>query len=270
MSKVAFVGLGAMGSRMAANLLKAGHDVTVYDLVPEATKKLASSGAKATGSPREAAEGKEFVITMVRDDEASQQVWLDATHGALAGMKPGAVAIESSTLTPAWIRELGNAISKTGIDLLEAPVSGSTPQAENAELVFLIGGDVQTMKHAEPLLEALGSRIEHAGPLGAGALAKLVTNTLMGVQLTTIAEMIGMLKRQGVDPKGVLDAVAATALWNPHLTSDTQSMLSGNFETHFPIKLLAKDLDYTVKTAGWRCVRPYCERSAGSVPQGDQ
>jgi 3-hydroxyisobutyrate dehydrogenase len=118
--------------------------------------------------------------------------------------------------------------------------------------------------------EALGSRIEHAEPLGAGALAKLVTNTLMGVQLTTIAEMIGMLKRQGVDPKGVLDAVAATALWNPHLTSDTQSMLSGNFETHFPIKLLAKDLDYTVKTAGWRCVRPYCERSAGSVPQGDQ
>ena len=116
--------------------------------------------------------------------------------------------------------------------------------------MFLIGGDAETLKHAEPLLKGLGSSIKHAGAVGAGALAKLITNTLMGVQLITIAEMIGMLKRQGVDPNQVLDAVAATALWNPHLTSDKESMLSGNFETHFPIKLLAKDLNYTVKAAG--------------------
>jgi 3-hydroxyisobutyrate dehydrogenase len=141
-------------------------------------------------------------------------------------MKPGAIAIESSTLTPAWVRELGGAMSKAGIAVLEAPVAGSTPQAENAQLVFLIGGDPETMKQAEPLLEALGSSIHHAGPLGSGALAKLVTNTLMGVQLATIAEMIGMLKRQGVDPKRVLGALAGTAMWNPHLTSDTESMLS--------------------------------------------
>jgi 3-hydroxyisobutyrate dehydrogenase len=219
-------------------------------LVPEAVKKLADSGAKTAASAREAAEGNEFVLTMVRDDEVSRKVWLDATNGALAGMKPGAIAIECSTITPAWARELGGAISKTGIAMLEAPVSGSTPQAENAQLVFLIGGDAETLKLAEPLLKGLGSSIKHAGAVGAGALAKLITNTLMGVQLITIAEMIGMLKRQGVDPNQVLDAVAATALWNPHLTSDKESMLSGNFETHFPIKLLAKDLNYTVKAAG--------------------
>ena len=250
MSRVGFIGLGAMGSRMAANLLKAGHEVTVYDRTPEATKKLAASGAKKASSPREAAEGKEFVLTMVRDDEASRQVWLDTENGALAGMAPKAIAIESSTLTPAWTRELGGAISKSGIAFLEAPVSGSTPQAESAKLVFLIGGDEETLKTAEPLLKTLGSSIQHAGPVGAGALAKLVTNTLMGVEVATLAELIGMLKRQKVDPERVLGAVSATSLWNPHLTNDAKSMLSGDFETRFPVTLLTKDLNYTVKTAG--------------------
>ena len=250
MSKAAFIGLGAMGSRMAANLLKAGHEVTVCDLAPDAVKKLADFGAKTAPSARQAAEGNDFVLTMVRDDEISRKVWLDATTGALAGMKPGAIAIECSTITPAWARELGGAISKAGTAMLEAPVSGSTPQAENAQLVFLIGGDVETLKREEPLLKGMGSGVQRAGPVGAGALAKLITNTLMGVQLSTIAEMIGMLNRQGVDPKQVLDAVAATPLWSPHLTSDTESMLGGDFESHFPIKLLVKDLNYTVKTAG--------------------
>jgi 3-hydroxyisobutyrate dehydrogenase len=250
MSKAAFIGLGAMGSRMAANLLMAGHEVTVCDLAPEAVKRMADAGAKTAASAREAAEGNDFVLTMVRDDEISRQVWLDATTGALAAMKPEAIAIECSTITPAWARELGDAIGKTGIAMLEAPVSGSTPQAQNAQLVFLVGGDVGTLKKAQPLLKSMGSGVRHAGPVGSGALAKLVTNTLMGTQLTTLAEMIGMLKRQAVDPKEVLDAVAATPMWNAHLTSDTESMLSGNFDSRFPIKLLLKDLNYTVKTAG--------------------
>jgi len=250
MSKAAFIGLGAMGSRMAANLLKAGHEVTVCDLAPDAVKRLADSGAKTAASARKAAEGKDFVFTMVRDDGISRKVWLDATTGALVGMKPGAIAIECSTITPAWARELCDAIGKAGIAMLEAPVSGSTPQAQNAQLVFLVGGNAETLKHVEPLLKSMGSGVQYAGPVGAGALAKLVTNTLMGVQLATIAEMIGMLKRQGVEPKQVLNAVAATPLWSPHLSSDTDSMLSGNFESHFPIKLLVKDLNYTVKTAG--------------------
>jgi 3-hydroxyisobutyrate dehydrogenase len=250
MSNVAFIGLGAMGSRMAANLLKAGHEVTVWNLTPEATHKLAASGAKAAATPREAAEGNDFIIAMVSDDQASRHVWLDGSNGALAGAKAGAIAIESSTLTPAWVRELGSATTKVGVTLLDAMVSGSTPQAESAQLVFLVGGDAASLKRAGPVLKALGSRIQHAGPGGCGALAKLATNTLMGVGLTTLAEMIGMLKRQGVDPKPVLDAVSATAMWNPHLTRDAKSMLSGNFETQFPIKLLEKDLGYTVKTAG--------------------
>ena len=250
MSKIAFLGLGAMGSRMAANLLNAGHDLTVWNREPEAARRLVASGAKGASSPREAAERNGFVMSMVSNDDASRQIWLEPRLGALAGMKDGAIAIESSTLTPAWVLELAEAASKVGVTLLDAMVSGSTPQAENAQLIFLVGGDAKSLDRVRPVLKNLGSSIQHAGPVGSGALAKLATNALMGVQLTALAELIGMVRRHGVDPKQVLDAVSATAMWNPHLTRDTESMLTGNFETRFPVRLLEKDLSYTVKTAG--------------------
>jgi len=256
MSKVAFLGLGAMGSRMATNLLRAGHEVTVWNLTPEPTKALIASGARLATTPREAAEGNEFVVTMVTNDVASRQVWLDAADGALLGMKPGAVAIECSTLTPTWVRELAGVMSQVGLMLLDAPVSGSTPQAERAELVFLVGGDANALQRAEPVLKALGSTTRHAGPAGCGAFAKLATNALMGVQLAALAELIGMLKSQQVDPKPILDAVSATAMWNPHLTRDAASMLTGNFEPQFPVRLLEKDLGYTVQTGGGEASMP--------------
>src|SRR5262249_6452853 len=156
-------------------------------------------------------------------DEASRQVWLDATDGALTGMKAGAIAIESSTLSPGWVRQLAGLMSKSGVDLLDAMVSGSTPQAESAQLVFLVGCDAKSLKRAGPVLKAVGSSIQHAGPVGSGALAKLATNALMGVQLAALAELIGMLERQGVDPRQVLNAVSATPMWNAHLSRDTES-----------------------------------------------
>jgi 3-hydroxyisobutyrate dehydrogenase len=256
MSKVAFLGLGAMGSRMAANLLKSGHELTVWNRVPEAANKLVASGAKAAATPREAASGNEFVMSMVTNDDASRQVWLDATDGASEGMQSGAVAIESSTLSPDWVRLLAASMCKSGVRLLDAMVSGSTPQAESAQLVFLVGGDPDSFERAEPVLRSLGSSIQHAGPVGSGALAKLATNTLMGVQLAALAELVGMLKRRGADPRRVLHAVSATAMWNAHLGRDAESMLTGNFETQFPVKLLEKDLAYTVRTAGGDAAAP--------------
>ena len=107
-------------------------------------------------------------------------------------MRSGAVAIESSTLTPEWIRELSQHFRAKGISLLDAPVSGSRPQAETAQLVYLIGGDAKALSAAEPLLKVLGSSIQHVGPIGAGSLAKLTTNTLLGVQVDTVAELIGI------------------------------------------------------------------------------
>jgi 3-hydroxyisobutyrate dehydrogenase len=256
MSKVAFLGLGAMGSRMATNLLKAGQELTVWNLTPEPMKALVAAGAKPAATPREAAEGSEFVMTMVTNDVASREVWLDAANGALLGMRSGAIAIDSSTLTPAWVRELAGVMSKAGVTLLDAMVSGSTPQAESAELVFLVGGDANSLQRAMPVLKPLGSAIRHAGPVGCGAFAKLATNALMGVQLAALAELIGMLKRQQVDARQILDAVSATAMWNPQLTRDAESMLTDNFEPHFPVQLLEKDLGYTVQTGGGEASMP--------------
>lgn len=250
MTKVGFLGLGAMGSRMAAGLLKAGHTVTVWNRSPEAAEALVASGARIAFSPKEAAEGADFVFAMVRDDDASQNVWLDSTNGALGGMHPGAVAIESSTLTPEWIRELSEHFRAKGISLLDAPVSGSRPQAEAGQLVYLIGGDAKVLSAAEPLLKVLGSSIRHVGPIGAGSLAKLTTNALLGVQVDTIAELIGMLQRRGVDPKQILDAVASTPVWSAVAGRIADSMLSGAFAPQFPIELIEKDFSYSVHTAG--------------------
>jgi 3-hydroxyisobutyrate dehydrogenase len=249
MATISVLGLGAMGSRMAANLLKAGHSVTVWNRTPAAAATLVAAGAKLTGTPKEAAAGADFVITMVRDDDASRDVWLSAKTGALASMKKGAVAIESSTLTPRWVRELGSAAAQQAVPFLEAPVVGSRPQAEAARLLYFIGGDEATLKHAEPVLKTMGNAIHYVGPLGSGALVKLATNALMGIQVTVLAELIGMLKHSGVDAAGAVKAISSTAAWSPAAGYLSDTMLAGNFAPQFPVELIEKDLGYALETA---------------------
>ncbi len=263
MSKIAVLGLGAMGSRMAANLIKAGHSVTVWNRSPAAAEGLVAAGARLATTPKEAAIGADFVMAMVRDDQASRQVWLDANAGALAGMAAGAIAIESSTLTAEWIRELGAHAAERSLGLIEAPVSGTTPQAEAGQLVHLIGGEGDTLARAEPVLKAMGSSIQHVGPLGAGALTKLTTNTLLGIQVTVLGELIGMLRHSGADVARVLEAVAATPVWSIVASRITGSMLSGNFAPQFPIELIEKDFGYTLQAAGSDVAAPTIAAARG-------
>lgn len=251
MSKnIALLGLGAMGSRMAANLLKADHALTVWNRAPEAAAALVAQGTKQAPTPRQAAAGADFVFAMVRDDEASREIWLSPHHSALEGLKEGAIAIESSTLTPGWIRELSLAVAARGSALLEAPVAGSRPQAEAAQLVYFIGGDEAVLKQVKPLLMATGSTITHVGPLGSGALVKLSTNALLGVQVTVLAELIGLLKRSGADVASAMKAIGGTAAWSPAANNLSASMLAGNFSPQFPIELIEKDFGYAVEAAG--------------------
>lgn len=140
MSNITVLGLGAMGSRMAARLIAAGHQVTVWNRTRRATQPLVDLGATLAASPRDASQGAEFVIAMLRDDEVSRFVWLDPECGALAGMSPGTVAIESSTLTSGWIQMLDAQMQHQRVSLLEAPVSGSRLQADTGQLTYLIGG----------------------------------------------------------------------------------------------------------------------------------
>ncbi|MGA9851128.1 MAG: NAD(P)-binding domain-containing protein, partial [Roseiarcus sp.] len=141
MDTVAFLGLGAMGSRMAQRLLGQGHTLKVWNRSPGPTEALAERGAVRAATPREAAAGADVVISIVSDDSAARSVWLDAEAGACAGLSRGALAVESSSVTPAWILELGAAVRAAGADLVDAQVTGSRPQAEAGQLIYMIGGE---------------------------------------------------------------------------------------------------------------------------------
>lgn len=259
MSTIAFLGLGAMGRRMAANLVRAGHSVSVWNRSPLAAEALFAAAAPSdpasqpvqwAATPAAAAKSADYVISMVRDDEASRFVWCDAVSGALAAMPRGAIAIESSTVSVEWVRTLGQRANDAGISLLEAPVSGSRPAAEAAQLVYLAGGDAQVLARAENVLNAMGAAIHHVGPIGAGSLVKLATNALLGIQVTALAELIGMLRRNGTDVAKALQAIAGTAVWSPVDNVISGSMLRGDFQPQFPIELIEKDFGYTLAAVG--------------------
>jgi 3-hydroxyisobutyrate dehydrogenase len=249
-TKITVLGLGAMGSRMAANLFKAGYALTVWNRTPAAAATLVKAGAKQAATPKEAVEGSDFIIAMVRDDEASRELWLSPETGALAGMTDGAVAIESSTLTPGWTRELGAAVARRDLAFLEAPVAGSRPQAEAGQLVYFVGGQESVLRRAEPVLRVMGSTVQLVGALGSGALVKLATNALLGVQVTALAELIGLLRHSGADIAGALKAISGTAAWSPAASNLSANMLAGNFAPQFPVELIEKDFGYTIRAAG--------------------
>lgn len=249
-ARIAFLGLGAMGSRMAARLIAAGFDVIVWNRSPAASEALRSLGAKVALTPAEAAQDAAFAITMVRDDQASETVWCDPHTGALSTLPKDALAIESSTLSVDWVRRLGERMQAGGHALLEAPVSGSRPAAQAGQLVFLLGGAAPDIARADPLLKVMGSAAHAVGPLGAGALAKLATNAMLGIQVAAYAELIGMLQRQGVNAPQVLQAMASTSAWAPVAGYLTGAMLRGEHQPQFPVGLIAKDFGYALDAAG--------------------
>ncbi|MER8884870.1 MULTISPECIES: NAD(P)-dependent oxidoreductase [unclassified Mesorhizobium] len=253
MAEVAVLGLGAMGSRMAANLLKAGHRLTVWNRSKEAAHSLISTGARLAGTPREAAAEADFVIAMVRDGIASRKIWLDEDTGALAGLKAGAVAIESSTLTPVWIGELAKAASARGVAFLEAPVAGGRPQAEAAQLIYIVGGEKDVLARTEPLLKAMGTAVHHAGPVGAGAMVKLSVNSLLAIQVGAMAELIGLLQRLGADVDRAVEIIGTTPASSPAAKTMAASMRAGTFAPLFPVELMDKDLAYAIAMAGADC-----------------
>jgi 3-hydroxyisobutyrate dehydrogenase len=232
--KISFLGQGAMGSRMADRLAAAGHDVTRWN----------RSGATQTS--REAVADADIIIAMVRDDDASHAVWLEPSTGALAGMKAGALAIDSSTLTVDFIHLLTQHMVAAGRRFLDAPVLGSRPQAEAGQLIHLIGGDESDILFAQPVLAAIGAKQIHVGPAGSGAALKLIANTLFGIQVTAMAELIGRAPGLGLDPKAMVDLLAETPLLSMGAKGAAGLMLAGKDDPMFPVSLVAKDFRYAI------------------------
>ncbi len=242
--KIAFLGLGAMGSRMALNLIKAGYDLTVWNRTAKTAEEFVKNGAKQALTPREATTEADIVISMVRDNEASKDVWFNDETGAVSGMKKNAIAIESSTLTPSWIKEMAALFKKKEISFLEAPVSGSRPQADTAQLVFFVAGDQIAFDRISPVLEKMGSKINFLGEPGNGAVTKLVTNALLGIQVAALSELISVINKNNADVSMVLDAVSKTSSWAPVNGYLSSTIINQAFSPQFPIELITKDFDY--------------------------
>ncbi|BDP43850.1 3-hydroxyisobutyrate dehydrogenase (plasmid) [Deinococcus aetherius] len=245
---VAVLGVGAMGSRVARRLLAGGLGVSVYNRSPDATVALQSQGARVATTPREAAGGADVVVAMVTDDDASRAVW-EGEEGALEGLVPGAVAVESSTLTPTRIRELAARAQARGASFLDAPVVGSRPQAEAGQLVYLVGGDEATLARVRPVLDLAGSAVHHVGEVGQGTAMKLAVNALFAVQVAALGELLGFLRRSGVDEARAAEVLGALPVLSPAAKGALASMAARNFAPLFPVALVTKDLRYILEAA---------------------
>jgi 3-hydroxyisobutyrate dehydrogenase len=242
--RVAILGLGLMGAGMAGRALTAGFPLAVYNRSPEKTAPFAKAGAFVARTPRDAAARADIIISMLADDDASRAVWLDEDSGALAGAAPGTWLVESGTVSVAWIHELAAAAIKHQCELLDAPVTGSKPQAAAGELLFLVGGTTEALAAVRPVLAVMSRDVLHLGPIGSGATLKLINNFLCGVQAASLAEAMALLNASGLDREKSVAVLTSGAPGSPLVKLLTTRAASGDFTPNFVLRLMAKDLTY--------------------------
>ena len=199
MATITFIGLGNMGGPMASNLVKAGHDVTVFDLSKEAVEALVAEGAKSANTAHDAAKGAECVITMLPAGQHVEAVYL-GEDGLLANLPAGTLVIDSSTIAPETARGVANAARKMDIPFLDAPVSGGVGGAKAGTLTFICGGSDETFNKAKPILEGMGKNIFHAGDHGSGQVAKICNNMMLAILMAGTSEALALGVKNGLDP----------------------------------------------------------------------
>jgi 3-hydroxyisobutyrate dehydrogenase len=247
-TKIALLGLGLMGSGMAGRLLDAGYPLTVWNRTPDKTQALADRGAKVAQSPRQAVAGATVVISMLADVPVCRDVWLGRGE-AILGTAPGTVLVESSTITVEWIEELDRAAKEHGCELVDAPVTGSKPQAAAGQLLFLAGGSSAALDSITPILKAMGRDVVHVGPVGSGARLKLINNFLSGSQVAALAEALSLIERSGLDAQKALGVLTEGAPGSPLVKLLSGRMVARQYEPNFVLRLMAKDLRYAVSEA---------------------
>ncbi|HEY1579232.1 MAG TPA: NAD(P)-dependent oxidoreductase [Terracidiphilus sp.] len=240
---LALLGLGTMGHGMAANLLKAGFPLTVWNRTRAKAEPLEKSGASIAENPAHAARDAAIVLAMLADDAASRAAWL-GEDGALAAMSSGSIAVECSTLSPDSIRELHTAATHRGLRMAEAPVTGSRTQAETGQLSFLVGADDDTLAAVSPVLQRMSKEILHLGPVGSGTQLKLINNFLCAVQVTSFAEALGWMERSGLRLDTALDFLKRGAPGSGILSTMSERMTRRTYEVNFLLRLMAKDIRY--------------------------
>jgi 3-hydroxyisobutyrate dehydrogenase-like beta-hydroxyacid dehydrogenase len=246
--RLGFIGMGGMGSRMAARLLAAGYDVTVYNRNRERTRSLEKQGAKVASEPGELAARADIVLSSLADDVAVEKVML-CPGGALVGARPETVFIEMSTVSPSLSRRMHDLAHQGGVFVLDAPVSGTTTVAEQGELVIFVGGDKAAYDRCLPVLQVLARAAHYMGPAGSGATMKLCANTLLGLGMQALAEAVAFGLKAGLQRERLLEVLAATAVVSPSQKSKLGNVLNEAYPPAFPLRLMLKDYRLILDTA---------------------
>lgn len=254
MSSIAFIGLGNMGAPMANNLIKAGHSLAVYDLVPGAVNSLADAGARPAASATDAVKSAEVVITMLPASKHVEALYLDSD--LLSAIDPAALIIECSTIAPDSSRKVAMVAQTRGLAMIDAPVSGGTGGAAAGTLTFIVGGEAADFERAQPILQNMGKNIFHAGPAGAGQVAKICNNMLLGILMAGTSEALALGVANGLDPKVLSDIIAkssgrnwATELYNPWPGVMENAPASKGYAGGFGVDLMLKDLGLAAEAA---------------------
>ncbi|MGM0984025.1 MAG: 3-hydroxyisobutyrate dehydrogenase [Pseudomonadota bacterium] len=267
---IAFIGLGNMGAPMAINLVKAGHDVTVFDLVESAIQALEAEGAKRAASAEDAAKGADVVVSMLPAGVHVKGLYMgrDGNPGLLDALEGKPLLVDSSTIAPDDARQIGAAAAERGFTYLDAPVSGGVGGAKAGTLTFIVGGAEEGYAQAKPLLEAMGKNIFHAGEVGSGQVAKICNNMLLGILMSGTAEALALGVKNGMDPAVLSEIMKQSSggnwalnVYNPWPGVMEGAAASRDYQGGFLTDLMAKDLGLAWELA---------LGSKSTVPMGSQ
>jgi 3-hydroxyisobutyrate dehydrogenase len=247
--RAAFLGLGIMGYPMAANLVRAGFELAVWNRTREKAERFGEEhGAQAAATPAEAAHGADVAISMVVDAPEVESVLL-GDRGAAQGLGRGGLCVDMSTIAPSASRAIADRLAEAGIGLLDAPVTGSRPKAEDATLTIMVGGPSEAFDRALSLLEAMGERIVHVGPQGHGAMTKVIANTVTAINAAAVGEALAMARTVGLDLDAFLQVARAGSSGSTVLELKSGPMIERHFEPLFKLEHMLKDVRHCLAEA---------------------
>jgi 3-hydroxyisobutyrate dehydrogenase-like beta-hydroxyacid dehydrogenase len=246
--KIGLIGLGLMGRPMGMNLLKAGYSLTVWNRTASRADELVAAGAKPAKSPQEAAASADFLLTIVSDPPALEQV-LWGPQGALNALPRGSTYVDSSTISPALARKIAAACAERGVRFLDAPVTGGDWGAKKGELVFMIGGDPETLRAAEPVLSVMGKKLFYLGPHGAGQTIKLAMNLILALQVDALAEALALVTGAGLAGEKLVEVLQSSMARSGVLDVKAPNLLNREYVPSFPLRLMHKDLGLALDLA---------------------
>ena len=246
--QIGFIGLGIMGKPMARNLMTAGYEVTVYDIVGEAVEELATDGAKTASSSAEVASVTDTIITMLPDSADSEKVIL-GPGGVLDGARSGSIIIDMSSIAPSVSQKISLECSQKSVEFLDAPVSGGEPGAVNATLAIMVGGKQEIFDGCSDLLKVMGANVVLTGDVGAGNITKLANQIIVAANIEALSEAFVLAQKAGVDPERVFNAIRGGLAGSAVMEAKGPMMLDRNFRAGFRIRLHQKDLRNVLQTA---------------------